>query len=469
MPKYDLAISFAGEQRSLAESLARPLDASGYSIFYDDFEIAQLWGQDLTVLLGDVYAEQARYCLVIVSKDYVRKPWTNLERQNALSRFMRERSGYILCLKTDEESLPGLPGVVGYVSLSSLGYPRIYKLLLEKLGPPNHDNTISRLSDADKHLVREVISTCFRRSVFTRMDSEIDLKAMMSSLGQILGSVQPLIPRMLNPALQTNSWAIIQGIDGIERAIEQTESRISIELPREKKSEIDKYKIQIIDALLEMRRAADLAIQLPFSLQQGHFFSVGEANSKPSFTVTEFYPNSDLTMPRRSDLLDSAEGPRFSVIGAACKAVHANIVLGKSSRDAEQTVMTVVRADVYKGLRDHPLANIHLGSEMRHLPTTDLTVGPQGEEMRYFGVRTFPSGSIVGMFGIWPGHECDVYAIVVDEKFPEFFGIYWCSLENSEAARAKWEGLSRYEEHRNEAQGEALVKDGWRNLVPSHH
>jgi hypothetical protein len=35
--KYDLAVSFAGEQRDIAESIASRLDASGYSVFYDEY------------------------------------------------------------------------------------------------------------------------------------------------------------------------------------------------------------------------------------------------------------------------------------------------------------------------------------------------------------------------------------------------------------------------------------------------
>jgi hypothetical protein len=35
--EFDLAISFAGEQRQLAEVLASRLDAAGYSIFYDAY------------------------------------------------------------------------------------------------------------------------------------------------------------------------------------------------------------------------------------------------------------------------------------------------------------------------------------------------------------------------------------------------------------------------------------------------
>ena len=39
--EYDLAISFAGEQRGLADTLARRLDAAGYAIFYDEFKQAE--------------------------------------------------------------------------------------------------------------------------------------------------------------------------------------------------------------------------------------------------------------------------------------------------------------------------------------------------------------------------------------------------------------------------------------------
>jgi len=40
--KYDLAVSFAGEQRRLAEMFARRLDAAGYAVFYDEYQQADL-------------------------------------------------------------------------------------------------------------------------------------------------------------------------------------------------------------------------------------------------------------------------------------------------------------------------------------------------------------------------------------------------------------------------------------------
>jgi hypothetical protein len=119
--KYDLAISFAGEQRGLAETFARRLDASGYSIFYDEFHQAELWGRDLSIALNNVYSREARYCLIVLSKDYVAKPWTNHERQSAISQFIQRRGDYVLCLKVEDVELPGFPSIIGYISLDRTG------------------------------------------------------------------------------------------------------------------------------------------------------------------------------------------------------------------------------------------------------------------------------------------------------------------------------------------------------------
>jgi hypothetical protein len=45
--EYDIAISYAGEDRSYAEALANVLRTRGVHVFYDKYEKAILWGQDL--------------------------------------------------------------------------------------------------------------------------------------------------------------------------------------------------------------------------------------------------------------------------------------------------------------------------------------------------------------------------------------------------------------------------------------
>ena len=45
MEKYDVALSFAGEDRLHAKELARLLKSGGYRVFYDDYEKPRLWGK----------------------------------------------------------------------------------------------------------------------------------------------------------------------------------------------------------------------------------------------------------------------------------------------------------------------------------------------------------------------------------------------------------------------------------------
>ncbi|HMF36865.1 MAG TPA: hypothetical protein VKF17_09510, partial [Isosphaeraceae bacterium] len=44
--EYDVALSFAGEERRYAETLAEILRAAGLSVFYDKHHEVTLWGKD---------------------------------------------------------------------------------------------------------------------------------------------------------------------------------------------------------------------------------------------------------------------------------------------------------------------------------------------------------------------------------------------------------------------------------------
>ena len=160
--------------------------------------------------------------------------------------------------------------------------------------------------------------------------------------------------------------------------------------------------------------------------------------------------------------------PEVSVIASLCLAAREKIEHGERNPNSyyEELIMRGIKADVYTGMKDDPLARIHLGDSLRNLPTQSLTLGPRGEEVHYFGVRTFPSGDTVGLFGVWPGRENDVYAVVVDEKFPEYFGLFFRSFHSPRHAEDEWKGLARFENMRNDRLGQALVGNGWQQLVP---
>lgn len=138
--KYDVAISFAGEQRRDAEAIADHLRAAGLTVFYDTYEQVDLWGKNLADHLADVYQHHARYCLMLVSKEYAAKVWTTHERQSAQARAITQNTEYILPVRFDDTPIPGLLPTIGYVQFKDHGAQGIATLLLQKLGkatPPN--------------------------------------------------------------------------------------------------------------------------------------------------------------------------------------------------------------------------------------------------------------------------------------------------------------------------------------------
>jgi len=57
--RYDVCLSFAGEDRNYVDKVADELRAAGVRVFYDLYEQVDLWGKDLYVHLNDVYSGAA--------------------------------------------------------------------------------------------------------------------------------------------------------------------------------------------------------------------------------------------------------------------------------------------------------------------------------------------------------------------------------------------------------------------------
>jgi TIR domain-containing protein len=151
--EYDVAISFAGEDRRLAEALAKALKQSGIKVFYDKNERSTLWGKDLFQHLSTVYRDRARYCVVLVSKVYVKKDWTRHELKNAQERAFRQRKEYILPIQLDKTKLPGLNTTTGYIDASVTTVSEIVHLIGEKLGIETADVSKALRKTWDKEFV----------------------------------------------------------------------------------------------------------------------------------------------------------------------------------------------------------------------------------------------------------------------------------------------------------------------------
>src|SRR5262245_25525871 len=94
--EFDVAFSFADEQRSYVDGVYRILSSRGIRVFYDGGQVASLWGKDLYQYLTDVYSQRAKYCVVFLSQDYARKLWTQHELKAAQARAFKESEEYLL-------------------------------------------------------------------------------------------------------------------------------------------------------------------------------------------------------------------------------------------------------------------------------------------------------------------------------------------------------------------------------------
>lgn len=173
MNEYDIAISFAGEDRSIASEIAQKLQHEGVKVFYDDYEKANLWGKDLYDYLAEVYSNHARYCVMILSASYERKLWTNHERQNAQERAFRERKEYILPVRLDDTRIPGIRDTVGYIDLRNTSLDELVGMIMVKLGK---DQQVSSSSSTQSIAATLNIPLPKIKKSFTQLDKDRFLK-----------------------------------------------------------------------------------------------------------------------------------------------------------------------------------------------------------------------------------------------------------------------------------------------------
>jgi hypothetical protein len=133
--EYEIAISYASEDRPMAEKLAGLLRSDGVKVFFDQFETADLWGKDLYQHLHEVYSKQARFAIILISKYYVasHKRWTRHELKAAQVRQLENVSEYILPVRLDDSELPGLANTIAYLDLRELSLEVIASAVKAKL------------------------------------------------------------------------------------------------------------------------------------------------------------------------------------------------------------------------------------------------------------------------------------------------------------------------------------------------
>jgi hypothetical protein len=147
--EYDVALSFTGEDRAVAEEFGDLLRAKDIKVFYDEYQAVELGGGDFVTHIAELYRTRARYCVMLISQRYPLKKWTEAERTSAQEHALRDAAEYILPLRLDDSEVPGITETTGYRDLREHSLESIVNLIEQKLmeaksrsGPPSQSHDL---------------------------------------------------------------------------------------------------------------------------------------------------------------------------------------------------------------------------------------------------------------------------------------------------------------------------------------
>ena len=140
---FDIAVSFAGEDRETIQRYCKVLSSNGLRVFYDKYERIGLWGANLYDKLDEVYRTKALFCVIFISKHYAAKVWTNHERQSAQARALQENREYVLPVRLDDTDIPGIPPTIGYEDLRKISVEKLAEMTVQKVRQLKHDASSS--------------------------------------------------------------------------------------------------------------------------------------------------------------------------------------------------------------------------------------------------------------------------------------------------------------------------------------
>lgn len=115
--RFDVALSFPGEVRSLVEPIVSELERliGPNSYFYDNNYTSQLARPSLDLLLQEIYRDRSKLVVVFICGDYQRKDWCGIEF-NAIREILKRREvKRVMYIRVGEGHVDGVLATDGFV------------------------------------------------------------------------------------------------------------------------------------------------------------------------------------------------------------------------------------------------------------------------------------------------------------------------------------------------------------------
>jgi len=86
--RFDFALSFAGADRDVAESIFQQLAENEIEVFYDKNEQHRILAEDIEEYLLPIYRSEARFVIVLLGSEYPKRIWAKIESDAFKERFI---------------------------------------------------------------------------------------------------------------------------------------------------------------------------------------------------------------------------------------------------------------------------------------------------------------------------------------------------------------------------------------------
>ena len=132
---FDVAVTFAGESRSLVKSVVEELSIKIASnrIFYDEFYQAYLARPSLDTLLQNIYHKRSKLIVAFLCKSYQDKEWCGLEFHAIRDIIKQKENDKIMFVRIDDAEIDGVFSTDGYIDARQFPPQQIADFILQRL------------------------------------------------------------------------------------------------------------------------------------------------------------------------------------------------------------------------------------------------------------------------------------------------------------------------------------------------
>lgn len=133
--RYDLAFSFAGEDRRYVRLTKLACDARGLVVMYDEDLSTHWWGRDYIAEQRLIFGQRTRFVVPFISRHYFTKAIPRDEFRAAMWAGINRSGDYVLPVLLGDVSVPAeqLPPQIGYLRASEYPPERLAAKLAEKV------------------------------------------------------------------------------------------------------------------------------------------------------------------------------------------------------------------------------------------------------------------------------------------------------------------------------------------------